>query len=100
MTENTGTTLRSISADILVIEEVAELLRCSVDTLRRIPKQDLPVYAGPGRKQLYLREDIIRYLKGRRIIRPDVDRLVAEIEQSVLMSTPDSARERSQRRAS
>ena len=85
-------------ADILIIEDAAEILHCSVDTLRRVPKHQLPAYSGPGRKNLYLRDDIIRYVKEHRIICPNVNRLVAEIEQSVLMSAPDSVRGHSQQR--
>ena len=59
-----------IDPDVLTIEDVALLFRCSVDTARRIPKDELPVYRGPGRSRLYLREDLITYLKSRRIDAP------------------------------
>ncbi len=59
-----------IDADFLMIEEVACILSASVDTIRRIPKDDLPVYSGPGRRNIYLREDLMRYLKPRRIDAP------------------------------
>ncbi len=67
---------RSLDTDILVIEDVARLLHCSVDTLRRVPKEELPVYRGPGRKHLYLREDIIRFVRCRRITGPNIDNLL------------------------
>ena len=53
--------------DILDINDVASLLRCSVDTVRRIPREELPACEGPGRPKLYLREDILTYLRGRRV---------------------------------
>ncbi len=53
--------------DILTVEEAARILRCTVDTLRRIPRDQLPVYRGPGRKNLYLREDLMQFLRARQI---------------------------------
>ncbi len=88
----------SPDVDILVIEDVARLLHCSVDTLRRVPKEELPVYRGPGRKHLYLREDIIRFVRCRRITGPDINNLLREIESAVLHSEPDSVRGRSSAR--
>ncbi len=88
----------SLDPDILVIEDVARLLHCSVDTLRRVPKEELPVYRGPGRKHLYLREDIIRFVRCRRITEPDIDNLLREIETAVVHSELDSVRGRSSAR--
>ena len=51
--------------DILDIGQVAALLRCSVDTVRRIPRGDLAPRRGPGRSNLYLREDLVDYLRRR-----------------------------------
>ena len=88
----------SSDVDILVIEDVARLLHCSVDTLRRVPKEELPAYRGPGRKHLYLREDIIRFVRCRRITGPDIDNLLREIETAVVHSELDSVRGRSSAR--
>ncbi len=74
---------KAAASDILVIEDVAELLHCSVDTLRRIPKHQLPAYSGPGRKNLYLRDDIIKFLKTRRIDSVNVNRILADIEEDL-----------------
>ena len=82
-------------ADILVTEDVASMLHCAVDTVRRIPRDELPVYRGPGRYNLYLREDLIRYVRTRRVIGPNIDRILAEIEASVITSSTDSVRGRS-----
>ena len=49
--------------DRLVVEQVAWLLCCSVDQARRIPRDELPAYQGPGKRLLYLREDVLRYMK-------------------------------------
>ena len=82
-------------ADIFVTEDVARMLHCAVDTVRRIPRDELPVYRGPGRYNLYLREDLIRYVRTRRVIGPNIDRILAEIEGSMLNSAPGSVRGRS-----
>ncbi len=55
-------------SEILNADEAAEILRCKVDTLRRISKDELPVYNGPGRCNLYLMEDIKYFLRSRRIL--------------------------------
>lgn len=69
--------------DVLVVEQVAHLMRCSLDTVRRIPREDLP-YSRPGKLNLYFREDVLRYIRTRRIERSpisvNVDALLAEIE--------------------
>ena len=85
----------SVMTDILVTEDVARILHCAVDTVRRIPRDELPVYRGPGRYNLYLREDVIRYVRTRRVIGPNIDRMLAEIEGSVISSVPGNVRGRS-----
>ena len=52
-------------AEILSIEEAAGILKCSVDRIRRIPRSELPARTGPGRGLLYLRADLIVYVKGK-----------------------------------
>ena len=74
---------RPPGGDILVIEDVAEILHCSVDTLRRVPKHQLPAYSGPGRKNLYHRDDIIKILKTRLIDSVNVNRILADIEEEL-----------------
>jgi len=51
---------------ILSVEDVAAVLRCSVDTVRRIPMDELASYDGPGRGVLYQMEDVQHYLHGRK----------------------------------
>lgn len=53
------------SEDVLTVDEVAAILRCSVDQARRIPRTELPAYQGPGKYVLFFREDVLRYLRGR-----------------------------------
>lgn len=48
---------------ILTIDEVAGVLRCSVDRIRRIPLDELASYDGPGRCLLYLLEDVLNYIR-------------------------------------
>lgn len=68
MTEVWGMTLEpgkpmgpDIHKDVLDVEEVAELLHCSVRTVERLP---LP-YSKVARKRLYLREDVLNHLRKR-----------------------------------
>jgi hypothetical protein len=84
--------------DILVIDDVARILRCTVDTARRIPRDQLRSICGPGRRQLYLREDVIAYLRSRARSSPNADLLLAQARATVLELPADRARERSQRR--
>ncbi len=87
-----------LDREILTIEDVASLLRCSPDTVRRIPRDRLPAYR-PGKRNLYLRDDIMRYVRSCRVHAVDVDSLITEIEHNVLRSSVDDVRERSRRRA-
>lgn len=54
------------STNILHAIQAAELLHCSIDTLRRIPIDELPTYEGVGRSVLYLRSDIEDYVRARK----------------------------------
>lgn len=92
----------AIADDVLTIEEVSQLLRCSVDTVRRIPLEELPVYR-VGRHNLYLKEEVIRFLRTRRVERPGVDLILDQVMQTVedripgvIDSEPADARRRSQ----
>ena len=92
-----GADMRPMDSDILSIEEVSDLIRCAVDTVRRIPRDRLPVYR-PGKRNLYLREDVIRYVRSCRVQDRAIEELVSEVEREVLDSTRDDVRERSRRR--
>lgn len=61
--------LDSLKPDVLTITQVASMLWCSADSVRRIPIDDLPVYDGPGRFNLYVRSDVLAYLKNRKRLR-------------------------------
>jgi hypothetical protein len=67
-----------VDRDILSLEETSRILRCTVDTLRRIHRDELPVFRGPGRGNLYLREDVIEFVRSRRIVTVDVDDIFME----------------------
>ena len=45
----------------LFVENVAQILGCNVDFVRRIPRTELPV-SRVGRRLLYLREDVLQYI--------------------------------------
>ena len=91
-------------ADLLSIVEVAAKLRCSEDTVRRIPASDLQVYR-VGKSNLYFREDLLRYVRRRAVSKGvtaetvesgvNVDDVVAEM----LGSGRANMREPSERRA-
>jgi len=49
--------------DVLIVEEVAAILRCSVDHVRRINQNDLPKHAGAGKQNLYLRHEVVSYVE-------------------------------------
>lgn len=85
------------SLEILNVEIVATLLQCSTDTIRRLPRDRLPVYR-VGKRNLYLRDDVIRYVRTCRVTPVEIDALVSEVERDVLGLEPDGVRERSQRR--
>jgi hypothetical protein len=51
--------------DVLYIQNVAELLGCSIDHVRRIPRRELPA-ARVGPRLQFLREDVIALLRRRR----------------------------------
>lgn len=51
------------NSDVLDINQVAQILRCSVDTARRIPLDELPSYEGDGRHHLYFVDELKEYIR-------------------------------------
>lgn len=49
--------------EILGIEHVAHILRCSVDKVRRLSRHKLPARKGPGKALLYLRSDVLEFAR-------------------------------------
>lgn len=45
------------------VENVALMLGCSVDRVRRIPRSELPARSGPSKRLLYLRKDVTKYVE-------------------------------------
>src|SRR5689334_11413663 len=68
------------NAPLLFVDEVAEMLGCSVDQARRIPRDQLPARRGPGKLLLYLQEDVLRYV---RELGPRADRYVDHRRRNV-----------------
>lgn len=60
--------------DVFFVENAAQMLGCSVDEARRIPRTELPAHRGPGKRLLYLRDDVMRYVRSRRIADAAQDR--------------------------
>lgn len=54
------------SKTILNVNEAAEVLQCSTDTLQRIPVDALPSHDGVGRHILYFKSDLEQYVRSRR----------------------------------
>lgn len=88
--------LRRIDCDVLTVQGVAEYLHCSEMKVRAIPEDHLPRYFGPGRRLLYFKEDVHRYLRsnGRRKGAVDDD-IVGRAKARAVGSLSDSGRRRS-----
>ena len=54
------------TTSILDANLAASLLHCSIDTLRRIPLEQLPTYEGVGRSVLYMKADIEDFVSKRK----------------------------------
>ena len=92
-------------SDILSLPELSQILRCSEDTLRRVPVSQLPVYR-IGKANLYLRDDVIRFVRSRRVVRGNADELIDDVVRDIegripgmISSAPVDVREPSKRRA-
>lgn len=57
------------SDNILFVENVAHMLGCGVDHVRRISKSELPA-AKIGKRSTYLRSDVENYVRNLRSIEP------------------------------
>ena len=90
---------KSIEHDILMIEGVDQLLCCSVQRVRKIPHDELPRREGPGKSDLFLKEDVIAYVRAHSKRHAVADDLMREIEIEELESDSDSgSRRRGKRR--
>ncbi len=79
LTASSPPTTSPVDKDILDIKDVAVMLKSTIDTVRRIPKEDLAVFDGPGRANLYLREFVIEYVKQLRKASPIDANLIDEL---------------------
>lgn len=92
--------LARIDTEILTVEGVAEYLHCSTAKVRTIPEAHLSRHLGPGRRLLYFKEDVHRYLRsngGKRKGGVD-DEMIGRAKARVLGSTTDSGRRRSRKK--
>lgn len=62
--------------EALDIRQVAGLLRCTVDTARRIPRRELPAYR-VGKRLVFRRSEVLGYLWSQKL---SVNEFVAEDE--------------------
>ncbi|UTW51464.1 hypothetical protein KFF05_16425 [bacterium SCSIO 12827] len=86
--------LERTDSDILAIQGVAKLLHVAIDTVRKIPFADLP-FARPGRRNLYAKEDVLRYHRTKINERRDASEN-SRRRRRLLDSEADSVRGRSQ----
>lgn len=63
--------LAQASMQLLDVAQAAAVLRCSRDTVYRIPVGELPVYR-PGKVNLYQLEDVLRYAASKKRARPGI----------------------------
>ena len=89
----------TLDHDVLTVVGVAGVLRCAEDTVRRIPRDELPVYRA-GKRNLYLRDDLLRYVRSRRVGQSAADLARRDVVDDVLGLRTDDARVRSRRRTS
>lgn len=92
MTHKEPDDLDRIDGDVLSIHGVARLLFVSVDTVRRIPFSDLAYTTGPGRRNLYLRKDVERYIRTKINEQYDGDKVLSDRKHQI-DSLADSVRE-------
>lgn len=81
-------------ATILTVGEVARLLHCSIDTVRRLSHSDLPC-ARIGRENLYLLMDVEALIRKRQGRFAPVENLKPKNLHNVINSLADDVRERS-----
>ncbi len=86
--------LSRIDIDILAIQGVARMLHVSVDTVRKIPFSELPYTKEPGRRHLYDKEDVVRYLRSKINEHRDVGKN-SRVRKRLIDSEADSVRGRS-----
>jgi len=89
--------------DLLSVQEVSAALRCSEDTVRRIPPAALAVYR-VGKSNLYFREDLLRFVRTRQVTRPtlkigagcaaDIDALLRDVLEGDAVDVREPAERR------
>ena len=91
------------NSEILDIKAASTLLHCSVDTLRRIPSDELPVYR-VGKSNLYLKDEVIEFVRTKRVreipnhLDQESVQFIDELLEDVLDSTTVDVREPSTRK--
>lgn len=91
---NLEETARRIDTEVLAIEGVADYLHCSVQVVRNIPVSELPRSNGPGKRLLYLRDDVIDYVRRHQTQALPVDKNSRSLDEQI-DSEADNVRRRS-----
>ena len=95
---------RNRDHDVLTVDDVAYMLRCSPYAVYVTDRNLLP-YSRPGKRNLYRRAAVLAYLEKLELIQaPDdpshsIDKTIAEIRQG-MQDAVDGVRERARRRKS
>ena len=89
--------LSRIDCPILTVKGVANLLHCNSNTVRKISKRLLPYTKGPGRRNLYLCENVIRYIQSESQRNQEAKKNSRRTRRTI-DSTANSVRGRSSRR--
>ena len=66
--------------DVLDKKETAEFLRMSVSNIDRLIHNKQIPHSKVGKKVLFLREDLIRWLKNKRVVGPEGEKKEKKIE--------------------
>ena len=92
--------LANRQGDILPIEAVAKHLCCSVNAVRNIPSDLLPRRKGVGKRNLYLKKDVIAFVECTGNSSPKLDLTLAEVRDEQLDSKVDSENRHSRKKES
>ena len=95
---------RNRDHDVLTVDDVAYMLRCSPYAVYVIDRDLLP-YSRPGKRNIYRRAAVLAYLEKLELIQApqarshSIDKRIVEIRQG-MQDAADGARERARRRKS
>ncbi len=84
--------LERTSEEVLTVHGVAKLLFATTQAVRLIPANQLPRYRRAGRYVLYLKADVLSYIRAGQVRRGNAEHMIREITDRNIKSKPDSGR--------